>query len=212
MDQPRPIETLLQHIHELETALETVNKTLLSRTDREVQVDLRWETRTKEAQTEIGHAFFDETRPKTRSSGPSSKPSTPLSRGSGRRPVKGQILLDESTLNAMDPRKPSAGKSSRGTKGSSPRDFAQNSRAFEISSKHRPLRREPDEPLVMKSVYKHDPSPKSASFLAEDLTNVSPVNSQNSRPHLPSLPKAPPAEIKAFLKQAVSRMKDDFEM
>ena len=209
MDQPHPFETLLQHIRELETAVEAVNKTLLSRTEREVQVDLRWETSTKETQTDIGNAFFDEIRPKTRSSGPSSKPSTPLSRGLGHRPVKGQILLDESTLIALDTRKRSAGKSSRGTKGSSPRDLA-SSRAFEVASKHRQLRREPEEPHVMKSVYKHDPSPKSA-YLAEDLTNVSPVTSQNSRPHLPSLPKAPPAEIKAFLKLAVSRMKDDFE-
>lgn len=206
MDQPHPIETLLEQIRELEAALENVNKSVIDRTECAIQVDLKQEVSTKEAQTDLGHTFFEEARPKSRSS---SKPSTPLSRGSGRKLVKGHILLDESTLNAMEPRKPSAGKSSRGTKGSSPRDFAQNSRAFDVSSKHSRLRREPDEPLVMKSVYKHDPSPKSA--FAEDLTSVSPVNSQASRPYLPALSKAPPAEMKAYIKQAVSRMKDDFE-
>ena len=206
MDQPHPIETLLQRIRELEGALENVSKLVMNRTECAVQVDLKQEVSTKEAQTDLGHSFFEEARPKSRSS---SKPSTPLSIGSGRRLVKGHILLDESTLNAMEPRKPSAGKSSRGTKGSSPRDFAQNSRAFDISSKQSRLRREPDEPLVMKSVYKHDPSPKSA--FTEDVTSVSPVNSQASRPYLPALAKAPPAEMKAYIKQAVSRMKDDFD-
>lgn len=205
MDQPHPIETLLQRIRELEGALESVNKSVMNRTECAIQVDLKQEVSTKEAQTDLGQSFFEQTRPKSSSS----KPSTPLSRSSGRKLVKGHILLDESMLNAMEPRKPSAGKSSRGTKGSSPRDFAQNSRAFEISSKQSRIRREPDEPLVMKSVYKHDPSPKSA--FTEDITSVSPVNSQASRPYLPALSKAPPAEMKAYIKQAVSRMKDDYE-
>ena len=211
MDQPHPIDTLLQRIHTLESALEAVNSAVLLRTDMAVQADFHVETQTIDTQTDIGFAYFEQIRPKTRSSGPPSKPSTPLSRGS-RKVGKGQILMDEGLINAVDVMRKTGGKSSRGTKGSSPRDFM-NSRGFDIPAKQSRLRRrEADEPLVMKSVYKHDPSPNSASFLAEDLTNVSPINSIPSRPHLPAIPKAPSTEIKAMFKQAISRMKDDFEI
>ena len=238
MDQPHPIDNLVRRVRELEANIDETNKVKLNKEDKETQAGPP-ETGEGETQTDIGASYFEH-RPKSRSSSIPSKPNTPTHRRSGgsqHLPGKGHILLDDSTLNAMeshhgkDSSKSSKSKALGGLRSSPKSDISRNSRVYDMASKQSERsKREVEDPtpIIMKSVYKHD-SPKSslrdrsASGISVDevVSQVAqstprdgqPTQSKPSHSRLPSIhqqPRGPPPDIKSYIRQAVSRHKDDF--
>jgi len=226
MDQPHPIESLLRQIRDLESTIDATNKVKLSRNDRGMQTE-GTDLREKEAQTEIGRDFFESHRPKSRSSGGVSKPGTPRHHPSasvgGEKTGKGNLLMESTTLGVSETLQ--NGPSNSKPFGHSPKsDLSQQSHTFEAGSKHSERsKREAEDPtpIILRSVYKHD-SPHS-SLHDRSVSGVSGEGlpsareGQGGKPthsRLPSIhqqPRGPPPDIKSYIRQAVSRRKDDFE-
>jgi hypothetical protein len=227
MDQPHPIESLLRQIRDLETTIDATNKVKLSRNDREMQTEGK-ECGEKEAQTDIGRDYFEHHRPKSRSSGGQSKPGTPRHHPSasvgGEKAGKGQNLTEATTFGVSETLQ--IGQSSSKSKGHSPKsDLSRHSHTLDVGSKQSERsKREAEDPtpIIMRSVYKHD-SPrsslqdKSVSGVSGEEALPSARELQGGKPthsRLPSIhqhPRGPPPDIKSYIRQAVSRRKDDFD-
>lgn len=228
MDQPHPIESLLRQIRDLESTIDATNKVKLSRNDREMQTE-RTDFREKEAQTDLGRDFFESHRPKSRSSGGVSKPGTPRHHPSasvgGEKAGKAHLLMENPTFGVSETlEKGSSSSKSKGFGHSPKSEVSQQSHTLEVGSKqsnHSKREAEDPTPIILRSVYRHD-SPhsslqdRSASGVsgealpsARDLQGGKPTHSR--LPSIHQQPRGPPPDIKSYIRQAVSRRKDDFE-
>lgn len=206
MEQSHPIDNLLRKIRDLEANIDESNKTKMNKDDKEAQADFTPTTASAEAQTDIPMSYFDQ-RPKSRSSSIPSKPTTPKHRrSSGSQPqVRGQILLDDSTLAAMDSAhrgkdssKSSKSKATGGLRGSPKSDISRASRVYDpVSKQSERSKREVEDPtpIIMKSVYKHD-SPHS-SLRDRSVSGISAEEVVSQVSHTSQLAQATPRDAQA---------------
>lgn len=227
MNQAHPIDSLVRQIKDLEAVIDATNKVRLSKSDRDVQTEHR-ETVATEVQTDIGKDYFDHPRPKSRSSGGVSKPGTPrhhpsASLGGDKTTFhKAQISLEDASFGVSETYQKAPSSSKSKGLGTSPKsDLSRNSHTLDVGSKHssHSNKREVEDPtpIIMRSVYKHDTPHSSLHSHDRSLSNDDPVSRDQPKPthsRLPSIhqaPRGPPPDIKSYIRQAVSRRKDDFE-